>query len=784
MKRLLDTPKQRPPRYSQCFWLGWTIQGSRTNTCTPQAEAAFDGAFAASEELHSAKNDVATALASLETARRVTQSSVEAMRAAAGAAQTGAAAATLQRFLDDVERVLGHARAEKGEEPRALAPAVPVVVEESNTAAVVPHAAEPPPSPPPPPPLEPQLPEPVAAPVAPPVPVPVLASPMVEVEDFEQLPAPKPPSQPAEEEAEHAATAPPAEKEAKPPAPEKQKAAAPALAIPLKNVRIAALRARADSPPGGFGSPFAGDHESSLSEGKPVEGGHSPPDGEAPPAAPEQQPSRAASPARPRVLTVPVPTASSPPSPPGEANGGSDGKGKKPASSAAGWVGGALNSIFGVVAVPERKPGGDRDGQAGSGEEGQPTADLGGDFGSAQPDDVEPATPTMFLAAAAAAVAAAPATPPGLESPPVSPRLRPAGDAASGELRAASPRGLQGPQHRSSPSLTTWAGLTPEAPPPLPTLPPSAPAAPSPTKSAAPPVPSTAAAAFAAGAGAPRDGVICSPPGGDVSPAGEASDADELAQAAVVAAVAKLMATRGGNDGELATSASPQPAARKSPLSRALPSGAVSPEGGAFGGAPHRAAMASSPAQTAAAVAARRRATMAACDADRNELLSFSSRAAPSPERPSPAPPTSDNAQRAAGPDGEGAWRSGKAEAVSEPEPSRPPEAAKSPSRGPGGGIEPVKPGRHDNEVDEPPPASAEEATTGWSWTLDSLAAALTGSFTSSTPAEQDGDGGGDGWMSNMLGGGEEEDELAPSQMRRSLDGRTPPGQKSWTRMC
>jgi hypothetical protein len=744
--------------------------------CTPQAEAAFDGAVAASEGLQAAKVEVATALASLETARRVTQSSLEAMQATAGPAQTGAAAATLQRFLDDVERVLGQANAKKGEEPRALAPATPAaVVEESGTTCLGSHAAAvPPPSSS----LESQVPEPVAAPVAPAVPV--LASPMVEVEDFEPLPALKSPSQQATEETEPAVQMPPAEEDAKPPALQKAPVAAPALAIPLKNVRIAALRARADSPPGGFGSPFAGDHESSLSEGKPLEGGHNTHIGEATTAAPEQQQTRAASPARPRVLTVPVPTASSPPSPSGsEADGGSDGKGKK-AASAAGWMGGALNTLFGVVAVPERKPGGgDRDGQAGSAEEGQPAGDLGSDLGSARPEEEEPATPTLFLAAAAAAVAAAPATPPGLESPPVSPRLRPASDAASGEPRAASPRGLMRPQHRSSPSLTTWAAPVPESPPPLPPLPPSAPAAPSPSKPAVPPVPSTAAAAFAAGAGAPRNSVIRTPPAGDVSPAGEASDADELAQAAVVAAVAKLMAARGSNDGELASSASP-PAARKSqsPLSRAQPSGAVSAEGGVFGGPPQRAAMASSPAQTAAAVAARRRATMAASEADRNELLSFSSRAAPSPERPSPAPPTSNSAT---GRDGESAWRPGKADAVSSPEPSGPPEAAMSLSRGIDGGNQPVMPGRYDDEVNEPPPAAAEETTTGWSWTLDSLAAALTGSFTS-MPTEQDGAGDGEGWMSNMLGGGEEGE--APLQMRRSLDGRTPLGQKSWTRMC
>ena len=79
-------------------------------------------------------------------------------------------------------------------------------------------------------------------------------------------------------------------------------------------------------------------------------------------------------------------------------------------------------------------------------------------------------------------------------------------------------------------------------------------------------------------------------------------------------------------------------------------------------------------------------------------------------------------------------------------------------------------------------PAPAEEASAGWTWTLDSLAAALTGSFTSSTAAEQGGEGAAEGWMSTMLGGAEEGE--APTQMRRSLDGRTPGGQKSWTRMC
>ena len=613
---------------------------------------------------------------------------------------------------------------------------------------------------------------------------------MVEVEDFVPQPALKSPSQsPAAEaeEIEPAAETRKAEEEAKPPpAPEKQLKAAPAPFATLKNVRIAALRARADSPPGGFGSPFAGEHASSLSDGKPAEDGrHSnTADAGATPAAPEQL-SRAASPARPRVLTVPVPTASSPQSPPGgEAEAEGDGKGKKQASSAAGWVGGALNTIFGVVAVPERKP--DRDGQADEGQSQSAGHDLAGELGSAQPEEEEPATPTMFLAAAAAAVAAAPATPPGLESPPVSPRLRPASDAASSELRAASPRGLMGPQHRSSPSLTTWAATAaapmPESPPLLPTLPPAAPAAPSPSKLSASAVPNTAAAAFAAGAGAPRDGIICTPPGGDSLPAGDASEADELAQAAVVSAVAKLMASRGGSDGELVSSASPQPAARKGPMSRAQLSGAVSAEGGAFGGTPQRPAMASSPAQTAAAVAARRRATMAASDADRNELLSFTTRATASPERPPPAPPASDSSSRSPGREGETGWRSGKAEAVSAPEPAGPPEAAKSPSRRAADeSNEPVKPGRHDDEVDSMP-APAEEASAGWTWTLDSLAAALTGSFTSSTAAEQGGEGAAEGWMSTMLGVAEEGE--APTQMRRSLDGRTPGGQKSWTRMC
>jgi hypothetical protein len=94
----------------------------------------------------------------------------------------------------------------------------------------------------------------------------------------------------------------------------------------------------------------------------------------------------------------------------------------------------------------------------------------------------------------------------------------------------------------------------------------------------------------------------------------------------------------------------------------------------------------------------------------------------------------------------------------------------------------PVLDDQADNDegpVVDPPP---EEDS--WSWTLDSLAAALTGSFLSSQPGGDSGEQQ-QGWMSSLLGD-DPDDELSRLPPRRELDGQLMlPGQtKSWSRLC
>ena len=766
---------------------------SLTSHMRLQAQADLARATAAAKSaasaLHVAQDASADVLASLDTARRVTQSSLESMRASAPGAQPSGAALTLQRFLDDVDRVLGQPAVSHGGAPP----------EDGSVGS-------------------PAFPEP-AAPEAENVPEPVatlvtVAPVAVEVRVDPQPPAEEPVPKPSTEDEPQKSLPPPlpapvptpsldvevASAEIKPLAQEKPeaKAAAQMPMQPLKNVRIAALRAqRSDSPPGSFGSPFAVDHanDAAPSEGEKKESSSI--------EQKEAVPPRAVSPSRPRVLTVPVAAASSPPPSPAAAGSAEadDGKGKK----SSGWVGGALNTIFGVVAVPERKPAvaGEKDGE----ETGGTAADAVLSVPPASAES-EPDTPTMFLAAAAAAVAAAPATPPGLESPPPSPRIRALDDSAtaldrrptspSASPRSRSPLGMRGSV--SSPSLAgeapsptaspaqqlreSPASSSPESPPLL-SLPPATAASPSPAKSAAINAPGSVAAAFAAGAGgsqrsiAVMSGSAASGTSSD-DPADAASNADDMAKAAVASAVAKLMANRGsGGSEESAAAAAPQPSPSRlsaapraqQPAATTKPSGnyGSASVGGAFGTS--TAGAASSPAQTAAAVAARRRATLAATEsAERLELLSFSR----------PAPRVALEHQSPVRPEAERRMDAQDGPTTQLPEPREFPNGR--PAQQPSPPV-PVRDDQADNNegpVVAPPPDED-----SWSWTLDSLAAALTGSFLSSQPG---GDGGTEqqqGWMSSLLGD-DPDDELSRLPPRRALDDQVMlPGQtKSWSRLC
>jgi hypothetical protein len=164
---------------------------------------------------------------------------------------------------------------------------------------------------------------------------------------------------------------------------------------------------------------------------------------------------RSTSPFRsPRVLSVPVLT-------PGQSAASDPDRNRDAATEPAkqdvpksGWMGSALSTLFGVVAVPERKPTPAAEpvakaGAAAADLDTPPAVDPGHD---AVVDMDAPrrtslmqskSSPSLFLVAAKAAVAAAPATPPGLEAP-----TQPASAAA----RCASPvpePAVQAPGERS-----------------------------------------------------------------------------------------------------------------------------------------------------------------------------------------------------------------------------------------------------------------------------------------------------------------------------------------------
>jgi len=722
--------------------------------------------------VRAAQEAAAGVVASLQTARGLTESSLEAMRASAGP-NPPAAVHTLQRFLDDVNRVL--LLAEDGTDTSDMLGAVaqsaaPTGAADDAVEARVGDVGDGQSQP---------LPEP-QAPSAP--------------SDAAEVPAQLPATPPADQAAAAADTAqecvslelglpteapeasqsvshaPTVEQPPHPPQP---------LPLPLPPRLQVDVRRRSQSPSDSFGSPFA------PSEAAPhVE----PP---APPAASRLHPG---SPLRsPRVLVVPTAQAPQPATATAqpEATVPCDGEAQR-GRAPQGWVGNAMNTLFGVVAVPERKGEPKSTHMQGRvmlpSPPPPPTAAGEQPAGAllAVPAECEEAacaparplahsrsTPSLFLADVAAAVAAAPPTPPGLESPAPQPRARAVASHAESLPSAAAVR------EPSSPSEGH--------PPPDSRPPPSPPQPPRPTQRgtprAAPPVSASdffAAGASASGLGAQQQQLegAARPPLG--------ADPGAVADAAVAAAVAKLLASRGAG------------VAQPSPLSpaRANAQQAQTP-------AP------SSPAATAQAVAARRRAAAAgAQQAERGELMAFAA-PSPVPGLPAASAPALVARSRIGKPGGASAALLQRAGAASlaaggnswatgdEADPRlaarQRRESALAAHAVEASAVE----SRHEEREVAEAPAGAEQP---WSWSLDSLAAAFTGGFASpgdqpeseSVPPE----GEAQGWsLSSLLGGASTAEDEAGPLLRRSraqfsasgrLDDEDDGGtQRSWsTRLC